>query len=154
MISATCQYALRALIQLARLPQGQSMLGRELAERADIPANYLSKVLLALRNAGLLSTARGSGGGYSLCRLPEEVHLIDVVEIFDAPRARPACLLGKEECSDHDPCSAHQAWRGVRTAYIRFLENTTLADIAGRGRAVRGAAGGAGGGLPQGGDLG
>ncbi len=106
------------------------MLGRELAEKAEIPANYLSKLLLTLRNAGLLSTARGSGGGYSLQKAPNEVHLIDVVELFDAPRARPSCLLGKKECSDHDPCSAHETWREVRRAYIDFLETTSLADIA------------------------
>ncbi len=106
------------------------MLGRELANQADIPANYLSKVLLALRNAGILTTARGTGGGYSLQKRPDEIHLSEVVMVFDAPTAEPSCLLGGQDCSDDDPCSAHQAWRDVRSDYIRFLETTTLADIS------------------------
>jgi Rrf2 family protein len=132
MVSTTTQYALRALAKLADLDQGTTMLGRDLARQADIPANYLSKILLALRNAGLLTTARGSGGGYKLARPPEEIRLIDVVEVFDAPRAKPTCLLGEGECSDDDACSAHHAWKEVRATYIRFLETTTLAQISKR----------------------
>lgn len=106
------------------------MLGKDLAREAAIPANYLSKILLSLRNAGLLATTRGSGGGYRLEKHPEEIHLIDVVEVFDAPKAKPPCLLGEGECSDEHACSAHLAWRDVRATYIRFLESTTLADIS------------------------
>lgn len=130
MISTTTQYALRALTRLAALPPGEAMLGRDLAQAADVPANYLSKVLLALRNAGLLTTARGSGGGYRLLKNPEAIRLVDVVGIFDAPQTKPTCLLGKGICSDDDSCSAHSVWPDVHCAYLQFLESTTLADIS------------------------
>lgn len=130
MFSTTCEYALRALVALARMPEGTAVLGRDLAREAEIPANYLSKILLALRNAGVLTTARGTGGGYRLRKAPSDIRLVDVVELFDGARARPACLLGNKECSDENPCSAHAAWRGVRKAYVEFLETTTLASIA------------------------
>jgi Rrf2 family transcriptional regulator, iron-sulfur cluster assembly transcription factor len=130
MFSITCEYALRALSRLAQVPEGQSLLGRELAANADIPANYLSKILLALRNAGILHAARGTGGGYRLRKTPESIRLMDVVDLFDAPRARPACLLCSEkECSDEAPCAAHGDWRAVREAYVRFIENTSIAAI-------------------------
>ena len=132
MLSTTSQYALRALTELAGQPPGQPMLGRDLAAQADIPANYLSKILLSLRNAGILATTRGSGGGYRLERKPSEIRLIEVVEVFDAPRARPDCLLGEGECSDDKACSAHHAWKQIRQSYISFLETTTLAEISGR----------------------
>jgi len=130
MFSTTCEYALRALVRLARIPNGSAILGRDLAQDADIPANYLSKILLTLRNAGVLTTARGTGGGYRLRKSPDEIRLIHVVELFDGARARPACLLGCKECSDQDPCSAHEAWHDVRAAYVAFLENTSLASIS------------------------
>ncbi len=130
MFSTTTQYALRALAKLAEVEPGTAILGRDLARQADIPANYLSKVLLAMRNAGLLSASRGTGGGYRLERPPEEIRLIDVCEIFDAPRAKPSCLLGKTECSDEDACSAHEAWKEVRSTFMCFLESRTLADIS------------------------
>jgi Rrf2 family transcriptional regulator, iron-sulfur cluster assembly transcription factor len=130
MFSTTCEYALRALVRLARIPNGSAILGRDLAQDAQIPANYLSKILLTLRNAGVLTTARGTGGGYRLRKSPDEIRLIHIVELFDGARARPSCLLGCKDCSDQDPCSAHEAWRDVRAAYVDFLEKTTLAGIS------------------------
>ncbi|HVX66604.1 MAG TPA: Rrf2 family transcriptional regulator [Bryobacteraceae bacterium] len=130
MFSTTCEYALRALVRLAQMPDGSAVLGRDLAQHAEIPANYLSKILLTLRNAGILTTARGTGGGYRLRKTPEEIRLIHIVELFDGARARPACLLGGHDCSDENPCSAHHVWRDVRAVYVRFLESTTLADIS------------------------
>lgn len=131
MLSTTSEHALRALAHLAGMPEGTVILGRDLAERADIPANYLSKILWALGNAGIIDATRGSGGGYRLRKRPDEIRLAEVVELFDKPRARPSCFLGgKRECSDNEPCSAHQAWREVRAAYIHFLESTTIADIS------------------------
>ena len=106
------------------------MLGRVVAEETEIPANYLSKLLLTLRNAGILEATRGSGGGYRLLRPAAEVRLIEIVEIFDAPRARPTCFLGHSECSDADACPAHEAWKKIRNRYLSFLESTTLVDIS------------------------
>jgi Rrf2 family transcriptional regulator, iron-sulfur cluster assembly transcription factor len=131
MFSTTCEYALRALTRLAHVPDGQAILGRDLAADADIPANYLSKILLTLRNAGILTTARGTGGGYRLRKTSETIRLMDVIELFDTPRARPACLLcSQKQCSDEAPCAAHENWRGVRDAYVQFLESTSIAAIS------------------------
>ncbi len=130
MFSTTCEYALRALVGLARVPNGDAVLGRDLARSAQIPANYLSKILLTLRNAGILTTARGTGGGYRLRKAPESIRLLDIVELFDGARAKPACLLGGKDCSDDDPCPAHESWRDIRMAYVEFLENTTRAAVA------------------------
>jgi Rrf2 family protein len=131
MLTTTSEHALRALTHLARLPEGSSMLGRELAEQADIPANYLSKILWTLGNAGIIDATRGSGGGYRLKRNAAEVRLFEVVELFDRDRTGVACLLGGgKECDPDNPCTAHDAWRGVRTAYLAFLNTTTLADIS------------------------
>ncbi|MBI4446643.1 MAG: Rrf2 family transcriptional regulator [Acidobacteria bacterium] len=130
MLSATSEHVLRALILLAQLPEEQMILGRELAHLAEVPSHYLSKILLTLRNAGIIETSRGSRGGYRLCRRPEDIHLIEVIELFD-PRAKRTCLLGhKRSCGDIQACSAHESWRAVRDAYFSFLTNTTLADIA------------------------
>lgn len=132
MLSTTSQYALRALSHLAAL-SGQVVLGRDLAESVEIPANYLSKVLLTLRNAGLVETIRGSGGGYLLGKPAEEIYLIDVVELFEeVSRTKPSCFLGRTRtCSESTPCTAHTAWRSLQGAYLQFLVSTSLATIAG-----------------------
>lgn len=132
MLSTTAEYALRAMTQLARQPQVGIVLGRELSQEADVPPAYLTKVLLILRNAGLVETVRGTGGGYRLGKPPDQIYLIDIVELFDGQKTRSRCLLGhSKECSDHDPCSAHRIWQGVRAAYLGLLVSTSLAEIAG-----------------------
>jgi Rrf2 family protein len=107
------------------------MLGRELAEQASIPANYLSKILWTLGNAGIIDATRGNRGGYRLKRKASEVYLFEVIELFDRDRVRVACFLwGGKDCSQDHPCTAHEAWRGVREAYLDFLHTTTVADIS------------------------
>lgn len=132
MLSTTSQYALRALSHLARR-SGDAVLGRDLARSVGIPANYLSKVLLTLRNAGLVDTTRGSGGGYRLRRPATEIHLIDVVELFDeVSRTKPGCFLGRTRpCSEVKPCTAHSTWKGLQAAYLGFLVSTPLSAISG-----------------------
>jgi Rrf2 family protein len=129
MLSTTAQYALRALVKLAEEP-AKTVLGRTMAEQTDIPANYLSKILLTLGNAGIVEATRGSGGGYRLSRDPNTIRLIEVVERFDGARIKPTCLLGSPECSDENACSAHDSWKGIRNRFLNFLESTTLADIS------------------------
>src|SRR5437762_10962957 len=130
MLSITSQCALRALAHLARQTDG-AVLGRDLAESVEIPANYLSKVLLTLRNAGLVDTTRGSGGGYRLRRPANEIHLIDVVELFEEiSRTKPSCFLGRtRECSATEPCTAHSTWIGIQAAYLKFLVSPPLSAI-------------------------
>jgi len=133
MLSIPSQYALRALSHLAAW-SGEPVLGRDLAEAVEIPANYLSKVLLTLRNAGLVATARGSGGGYRLGKPAGEIHLVDVVELFEEiSRTKPACFLGRTRpCSETTPCNAHSSWASLQAAYLQFLILTPLSTIAGR----------------------
>lgn len=132
MLSATAEYALRALTYLARQPKVGFVLGRDLSREADVPPAYLTKVLLTLRNAGMVATVRGTGGGYRLNKPAEAIPLIDIVELFDGRKAHTSCLLGHaKDCSDTQPCSAHKVWRDLRDAYVGMLVSTSLADIAG-----------------------
>lgn len=130
MLSVTTEHALRALVELARVPAGAWILGRDLARRASIPANYLAKILLMLRNAGLVEATRGQRGGYRLAKAPEQIFLVQVVDLFEGVRSRPGCFLGESHaCNDQEACSAHALWKNVREVYLDFLTRTTIADI-------------------------
>ncbi len=131
MLSSTSEYALRALTRLAQAPRGDAILGRDLAELTGVPHQYLAKILLALRNAGLVLATRGTGGGYMLLRPADAIHLIDVVGLFEGPSGWPHCLLrGDKRCTSSNPCAAHAHWGKVRDGYLEFLEQTTLNDIS------------------------
>lgn len=129
MLSTTSTYALRALARLAEAPDIY-MLGRDLAVAAAIPANYLSKILLTLRNGGLLVTSRGSGGGYRLSRSPREISLLQVVNLFEKSPITQVCFLDTSKaCSAENRCLAHIRWCPVRDAYTAFLASTNLEEI-------------------------
>ncbi len=131
MLSATSEYALRALTRLAQTERGEAVLGRDLATATGIPPQYLAKVMLALRNAGLVLATRGTGGGYMLLRPADAIHLIDIVSLFEGPSTWPHCLLrGDKKCTATNPCAAHAHWGRVRDGYLEFLEHTTLDDIS------------------------
>ena len=134
MLSTTAEHALRALTEMAALGETESILGKDLALRAGIPANYLSKVLWVLGSAEIIDATRGSGGGYRLRRKAAEIRLSEVVELFDRQKSERRCLLGgTKECSDEAPCGAHEEWRKVRATYADFLQRTTIAEITQRG---------------------
>jgi Rrf2 family iron-sulfur cluster assembly transcriptional regulator len=134
MLSTTAEHALRALTEMAALGETESILGKDLALRAGIPANYLSKVLWVLGSAEIIDATRGSGGGYRLRRKAAEIRLSEVVELFDRQKPERRCLLGgTKECSDEAPCGAHEEWRKVRATYADFLQRTTIAEITQRG---------------------
>ncbi len=133
MLSITSKYAVRALVELAQTADGERVLGQELASRAGLPANYLSKILVSLSRAGLVEGSRGSGGGYRLRRAPTELSLLEIVELLDGPQTEFECLLRPgHACSSADPCTAHPEWARMREHYLGFLEGTSVADLARR----------------------
>jgi Rrf2 family protein len=135
MLSATARYALRALVHLAGIEDGKSVLGRDLSKVAGIPPNYLSKILWTLGTAGIIGATRGTRGGYRLQRKPEDIRLIDIVELFDRARTGNGCLLDPEHpCGDATACAAHNTWKHVKQQYTDFLDTTTVAVLISNAR--------------------
>lgn len=131
MVSTTAEHALRALVEMASLPEGNTIRGKHLAHAAGIPSNYLSKILWTLGVAGLIDATRGSGGGYRLRRQASSIRLFEVVELFDRQRWKQRCFLRSgHDCDESNHCPAHETWRRVREVYTEFLESTTIADFA------------------------
>ena len=129
-LSQTAVYALNAIVRLARCPEGERVRVDDMASELDVPRNYLSKILHQLARDGLLTSTRGPGGGFTLATPPKELSLHNVVRRFDDLSEESGCLLGRGRCSDHDPCSAHEHWKDVSRAVSRFLQETTVADLA------------------------
>jgi len=131
MLSQTSKYALRALVELARQPEGAAVRGQELAESTQIPPQYLAKIMTGLRNAGIVAATRGAGGGYRLERPANRIALIDVIALFEGSAARPQCFLGiNKECDPTHPCSAHASWGSLRAMFLGFLEHTMVSEIS------------------------
>jgi Rrf2 family cysteine metabolism transcriptional repressor len=84
-ITTKSPYALRALVELARLRGGGPVPIGELARRREIPVQFLEQLFAVLRRAGILKSQRGVKGGYSFGREPSEITVIEIVELLDGP---------------------------------------------------------------------
>ena len=129
MVSRTEEYALRAAVCLAKHYGDGSVRARDMASATGIPANYLSKILHQLGKSGVVVSERGRAGGFRLARPPHTVVLASVVAPFEPQVQRARCLLGLPQCSDSNPCGAHERWRAIKEATAQFLNDTTLADV-------------------------
>ena len=131
LISKTSRYALQATTFLAgRYETGESAQAQEIAEEIGVPRNYLAKILHQLARSGVLVSERGRNGGFRLARHPAETPLAVVVEPVEPGLGSRHCLLGRDACSDDDPCPAHADWKRLSEEMDRFLAETTLADLA------------------------
>jgi len=128
--SKPCEYAIRALVFLARFPDDSEAQGTEIAKAEGLPAPVLAKVLQELVRKGLLESRRGPGGGFRLARNPRLITLRDVVAAIDGLNQFAECAVGLEGCSDESPCPLHDTWKGLRGQLMNNLEVTTLADMA------------------------
>ena len=129
--SKTCEHAIRALAYLASRPSGDICLVDEIAEAEDMPRPFTSKILRDLVRAGLLTSSRGPGGGYALAREPADVSLLEIQQIIDGIGNLDRCAVGLAACNDYAPCPLHDEFKPLRQSIRSYLEETTLAEMAG-----------------------
>ena len=129
--TGSAKYAVRAMVCLAiHNAEGQPFSAAGVAESEQIPPFYLAKVLQDLGRAGLLKSARGRGGGFSLSRPPEEITLMEVVAaVEDSRRLESECVLGIDDCCDEAPCAMHTTWKDFRDRALDSLRTLTVARL-------------------------
>ena len=133
MLSKTGLHAVRAMLALARLPEGAYAGAAHIAKEIGAPQNYLGKLLKALAEEGLAESQKGLGGGFRLARDARKISLLDVIEPIEHISRWSGCILGRPECSETDPCAIHNRWKAVRDAYLRMLQRTTIAELVAKG---------------------
>lgn len=125
MISQSAEYALRALICVAR-SRGTPLTTQQIADHAKIPPGYLAKILQTLAKSGLVSGQRGLNGGFVLTADPETLTLLDVVRLTDASRRIDTCPLG---IHGRHLCSLHRHLDDAAVAVESLLARTTLGQL-------------------------
>lgn len=137
MISKKTKYALNALVYLARNENDGPILISQIAKAQHIPQKFLEAILLDLKNAGILNSKKGRGGGYYLIKTPEEVNMADVMRLFDGAIALLPCVTHRyyercEECRDEATCGIRDVFQEVRNETVNILKRSTLAEIMSR----------------------
>ena len=135
-LSKRGEYGLRAMIMLATPgPDEQPVVLqiREISQHEQIPAKFLEQILLSLKNAGLLHSKMGVGGGYHLAKPPGEITFGHIVRILDGPLAPVKCVsqMAYEPCGcpDEETCGLRLVMSDVRNAIANLLDGTSLADV-------------------------
>lgn len=137
-ISTKGDYGIRALIELTHhYGDPRPMQSGEIAARQKIPESYLEQLLTTLRRAGFIRSVRGPQGGHALVRDPRELRVSEVVEALEGPIMPVDCLDEASQCSRNGGCAQRDMWDEVRSAVLGVLENTTIADLAEKERAVQ-----------------
>lgn len=130
LLSHGSQYAISALIALARQETGKAVSAADLARPLKCPAAYLSQTLAKLTPSGILETRRGLNGGVFLLKPPEEITIYDVVSIIDGEEFFESCLLGIRGCGHIEPCPFHHFWSKHRNQIREWMMVTTIADAS------------------------
>ncbi len=127
MISQTAEYALRAIVCLARSPEAPHIT-REIAKATKIPSGYLAKVMQTLVKAGFVRSRRGSRGGFTLSRPADEISILDIVNAVDPLQRIRSCPLDLPEHREK-LCPLHHKLDQAMADIELALGNTTIADI-------------------------
>jgi Rrf2 family protein len=128
-ISAKADYAMRALLVLAAVPEGTSVKGQTIADSQDMPAKFVENTLGDLKRSGLVQSQRGSSGGYRLGRPAHLITVADVVRAVDGPLAEVRGRRPETVAYEGAAENLQQVWIAARASLRAVLEHVTLAQI-------------------------
>lgn len=129
MLSATAEHAVRAVLLLARHDGRKALSADAIAAALGAPRNYLAKTLNALAKAGVVHSARGAAGGFTLAVPAAELTLARIIAPFDDHARTPSCLLRNHICDSSNPCAVHARWSAIVGHAASRFALTTIADL-------------------------
>ena len=138
-ISAQEEYGLRCLVQLANLPEGESLTLPQIAEREGISTANAGKLMWLLNKAGFVNSTRGTKGGYFLARPADDIYLNEIIKVLDEDVLSSHCesytgVLDK--CVHTDDCGIRPVIVGLHEIVENALSRITLASLVGNEKSV------------------
>lgn len=123
-------YALRAMLYLAKQGEEKFILSKEIAAEQDIPPKFLPQILVELSRAGLVYTVRGAQGGVRLSRPASEISIKEILEAIEGPLLLSRCLSYKEECRLESACPIKPIWARTQKEILEVWQKTSLQELA------------------------
>ena len=130
-LTSRSEYALLALIYLARQPQEELIGGVKIARAQSIPRRFLQQILYSLKHARLIRSGKGQAGGYALAKKPKHITIAEVVRLFDGALApsRSASKNFYQSTPIEREKRVLSLLKEIRSFVADKLEKTTLADV-------------------------
>ena len=131
MVSQKCQYALRAVFELARQYGRGPVKISQIASRQVIPSRFLEVILGQLKRTGFVASQRGRNGGYHLVCAPGNLTIGQIVRFFEGPIGPVRCVTGdgNEHCPLHAECVFLPIWKKARNAMADVYDSATFEDL-------------------------
>ena len=130
MISTKGRYAIRVMIDLAQNDQGNYIPLKDIAARQEISKKYLEIIVKEMVTGGLVTGASGKGGGYRLCRKPEEYTLDEILELMEGTLSPVACLAAEQNsCPRREKCQTLSVWTEFDNLVHDFFHGKKLSDL-------------------------
>lgn len=133
-LSTKGRYAVMAMVDLAIQPAGKPVTLAAIAERQEIPLAYLEQIFARLKRSGLVKSVRGPGGGYTLARDADGIHVAEIMIASEEAMKMTRCDGKKHEgcMAPKTRCLTHDLWEGLSAQIQNYLSSVTLADVCGR----------------------
>jgi Rrf2 family protein len=128
-ITRQADYAVRAVLYLARMGSSQRASTSQVAQEQRIPPSFLAKIISQLSIAGLLHTSRGARGGVMLAREPKEISLLEVIEAIDGPILLNDCVAEGAPCTFDDHCPLRPVWCEAQKDLVARLKGTNFSQL-------------------------
>ncbi len=131
MISKACEYGIKALLFMSTKSNEQSRVTlNEISTAINSPVAFTSKILQKLVAAGIITSVKGTGGGYQITPAKiKSTRLRHIIEAIEGEAALVGCFLGLPKCSDAKPCPVHHMYGPIREMLHKSLFDMSLFDI-------------------------
>ena len=123
------EYAVRCVLYLSRKGEGALVSRQEVAARADIPPDFLAKIVQQLARAGIIEIVQGSRGGYRLLQPPAAVTMLQVIEAIIGEIYLNDCVARPASCANNPTCVVHRVWLKARDQLRETLGAVSFADL-------------------------
>jgi Rrf2 family protein len=139
-VSQKCQYALRALFELAlRYPADIVTTVSEIAETQSIPPRFLEQILSKLRTGGYIESRRGNQGGYVMTVSPSSISVGEIIRFVEGTDESVDCLKkpGSSHCPFRGGCVFKNLWERAKSATSDIFDATTFQDLLDKQRTIK-----------------
>lgn len=131
-ISTKGRYGLRIMLDLARNDGETPRMISDICKSQGLSKKYVSRLIIELRKAGMISSVRGAKGGYKIKRMPKHITLLEIIETMEGPLYIVDCVGCPKKCKKSEDCAAREIWSQVNGKIRREFESITLQDILNR----------------------
>ncbi len=129
LITRATEYAIRAVLYLAKQPAGEVVLKKEICRTQDITPAFLTKIFQPLIKGGIVGSQRGVGGGFFLTTAPEKITLLDIIQAQEGEVLFNYCLEKPGICKRDKTCPVHDSWGNIRKTVTTTLRGVTFDQL-------------------------